>query len=108
MAKFEYSKFLDLLLEFKFHDFEWDKGNILKSKLKHSVSTDEAEESFYDEDLLVLGKQVSPRTTESRFGILGKTLTGKILFVSFTMRDAKIRIISARSANKTERKIYEK
>ncbi len=108
MAKFDYSKFLDLLLEFKYHEFECDKGNIEKSETKRGIAGNEAEEAFFDEEILVLGKQVSPKTTQSRFGIIGTSLEGRLLFICFTMRDTKIRIISARLANKTEKAIYEK
>jgi len=108
MAKFEYSEFLDLLLELKNHEFEWDKGNEIKSELKHGFLSHEAEEVFYDDEMLVLGKQILPIVGESRFGIIGKTFEGRILFISFTIRNAKIRIISARTANVFERAEYEK
>lgn len=107
MAKFEYSKFLDLLLEFHFHEFEWDSGNVTKSIQKHNVEAAEAEEAFYDDELLVLGKQLTPKTSESRFGIIGKAISDRILFISFTIRDSRIRIISARPANKAEKDLYE-
>lgn len=38
---------------------------------------------------------------------IGKTLQGKLLFLAFTIRGEKIRVISARSANKRERRLYE-
>ena len=107
MAKFEYSRFLDLLLEFKYHEFEWDLGNQTKSFDKHNISVSEAEEIFYDDDLLALGKQIEPKPTEPRYGVIGKNLNGKILFACFTIRNGKIRVISARIANKTERLTYE-
>jgi uncharacterized DUF497 family protein len=108
MAKFEYGKFLDLLLEFHFPEFEWDSGNVTKSIQKHNIEAAEAEEAFYDDEMLVLGKQTSPKTSESRFGIISKGISGRILFISFTIRDSRIRVISARAENKAEKDLYEK
>jgi len=45
--------------------------------------------------------------SEKRFYALGKTFKGKLLFVVFTTRKDRIRVISARPMNKKERKIYE-
>ena len=108
MAKF---KFIDWLVEFfllKKFDFEWDKGNEAKSEEKHGLTIIECEEVFPDEALLPLGLQVSPEVSESRYGIIGITAEGKILFISFTFRNSRVRVISARDANKKERGLYEK
>ena len=45
---------------------------------------------------------------ESRYKLLGKNNAGKILFIAFTIRGQKIRIISARSASQKERNTYGK
>ena len=39
---------------------------------------------------------------------MGKAKNKRLLFISFTVRFGRIRIISVRSANKKERGIYEK
>jgi len=44
---------------------------------------------------------------ERRQSALG-LLNGRILAISFTMRDDRIRIISMRKANSRERKVYDK
>lgn len=51
--------------------------------------------------------QVEPEVSEERYGILAKANDEKVLFVSFTIREGKIRPISGRLANKKERMIYE-
>lgn len=91
----------------KVEGFVWDKGNIDKSYQKHGIKPDEAEEIFLDKKLGV-EKDIKHQEKEERYIAIGKTLKGKILFVVFTFRDSKIRIISARVANKKERILYEK
>jgi uncharacterized DUF497 family protein len=46
--------------------------------------------------------------TEKRFQALGKTKTDRKLFVAFTLRDKKIRVISIRDMKKKERQAYER
>jgi len=91
----------------RYKGFQWDKGNIDKSYKKHKISPNESEEVFLDEDLKVI-KDFKHSQKEERFIALGKTFSGKKLFVVFMVRGDKIRIISARPMNKKERKYYEK
>lgn len=90
----------------KFIGFEWDKGNVDKSYQKHGITPNEAEEVFVDKDILLFENIKHPQQ-EERFEAIGKITSGKILFVAFTTRKDKIRIISARTANKKERRKYE-
>lgn len=86
--------------------FEWDKGNLDKSYKKHGILPNEAEEVFLDEEILILEDDEHSRQ-EKRFEAIGKIIEGKILFLVFTLRRDKIRIISARAANQKERRRYE-
>lgn len=88
-------------------EFDWDEGNIDKSNGKHGITPNEAEEIFLDENLHV-EKDVKHGQTEDRFIAIGRITEGKNLFVVFTLRKEKIRIISARLADSKERKIYGK
>ena len=45
--------------------------------------------------------------TESRFVAYGHTHTGRKLFISFTLREHFIRVISARDMSRKERNWYE-
>ena len=90
----------------KFTGFNWDKGNIDKSYAKHGITPNEAEEVFLDEDILLL-EDIKHSEQEERFEAIGKIIKGDILFLAFTVRKDKIRIISARKANKKERRQYE-
>lgn len=87
-------------------EFEWDKGNIGKNK-KHNVDDQEAEEIFLDKKRFIFKDKVHSHD-EERFRILGKTRKGRLLFIVFTIRVNKIRIISAREINKKEVFLYEK
>lgn len=80
--------------------------NIDKNK-KHYVVREEAEEVFFDERKFTFKDKLHSEK-EERFRILGKTKRGRLLFVVFTKRDSKIRIILARDINKKEVYLYEK
>ena len=88
-------------------EFEWDKGNIDKNK-KHKVGDKEAEESFFDTDKVTFPDVVHTTENEERLRIIGKTKKGRLLFIVFTKRGKKIRIISARDVNRKEVPLYEK
>lgn len=90
----------------KIFEFEWDKGNIGKNK-KHKVKEKETEEVFFDENKTIYKDKLHSKH-EERFIVLGKTKEDRLLYVVFTKRGKKIRIISARDINKREVKLYEK
>lgn len=86
--------------------FEWDKGNERKNYEKHKISGQETEETFFDahkklyEDIFHSGK-------ENRYILIGKTQKFRLLYVVFTIRNNKVRAISARDLNRKERHLYE-
>jgi hypothetical protein len=87
--------------------FVWDHGNTDKNWQKHHVSTTEAEEPFFDPNRKEFGDPVHS-SLETRHIVVGETKTGRLLYVAYTLRRNKIRVISARSVNKKERSLYEK
>ena len=87
--------------------FEWDKGNADKIYRKHKVKPFECEEVFFDENKVIL-KDVLHSEKEERHVLLGETKKARLLFLVFTVRQHKIRFISARDTNKKERGLYEK
>ena len=89
----------------KVFEFEWDEGNRDKNK-KHNVKDKEAEEVFFDENKTIQKDNLHSKN-EDRFIALGRTRKGRLLYVVFTKRGKKIRIISARDINKKEVKFYE-
>lgn len=86
--------------------FEWDAGNIQKSLMKHEVRNEECEEAFFDHNKETQ-KDVLHSMNEERYVLIGQTKRGRLLYIIFTIRKNKIRIISARDINKKERKLYE-
>lgn len=88
-------------------EFEWDKGNSSKNLKKHNVSDQEAEEAFFDRDKVQRPDPIHSQL-EKRFFLIGKTKNHKLLYIAYTKRDKKIRIISARSLNQKEKYLYEK
>lgn len=87
--------------------FEWDKGNKEKNWRKHKVDWRECEEVFFDKNLKTF-YDIKHSQKEERFTALGKTNKGRKLFVVFTLRGNKIKVISARDMSKKERSLYEK
>lgn len=87
--------------------FQWDGGNNDKNLKKHNVTVQEAEEAFAGEPFITPADEAHSSKTEKRFQALGKTRTGWKLFVAFTIRDKKIRVISIRDMKKKERQAYE-
>lgn len=87
--------------------FEWDKGNIDKNLVKHEVTNKEAEEIFFDKRLKTF-ENIKHSQREKRFTALGAADKKRKLYLSFTIRNQKIRIISARDQSGKERRLYEK
>jgi len=87
--------------------FQWDKSNIGKNWLKHKVTPVECEQIFFNQPLLV-ADDLRHSQKEKRYYALGRTYSGRLLFVAFTIRKNLIRVISARNMSRRERKKYEK
>ena len=87
--------------------FDWDEANMFKIWEKHQVSPFECEQVFFNRPLVVhvsQGRTVD--ADEERFYSLGKTDSGRMLFLVFTMRGNQVRVISARPMSRGERKVY--
>src|SRR5882762_4728658 len=92
---------------FVFHDvnFEWDLNKADINQKKHQISFEKACEVFFDPFLKILD---SSDNGEIRDAAIGYTEDSHILFVVHLIKNENIiRIISARSATKAERKDYE-
>ncbi len=89
-------------------EFDWDQWNIQKNESKHGVAIIEAESVFYD-PCLVIYKDVKHSTPrEQRWICYGLSFKNRILMIAFTIRNKRVRIISARPASKKERSTYAK
>ena len=82
---------------------EWDDEKAAINKKKHSVSFELAAEVFLDENRIDYFDELHSNY-EDRFKVIG--LVEKVLVVIYTERGEKIRLISARLANKREEAEY--
>ncbi len=87
--------------------FEWDRGNLDKSRRKHGVTPEEAESVFVDDHFLIISDELHSNK-EDRFIVVGISDKKRKLFIVFTIRMDKIRIISARGTHKKEGDKYGK
>jgi uncharacterized DUF497 family protein len=86
--------------------FDWDEGNLTKNYERHNVTWEEAENIFSNEPITIKDDE-NYSNYEKRYSALGKTQKNRKLFVVFTERNNKIRVISVRDMSKKERSIYE-
>jgi hypothetical protein len=85
-------------------DFEWDGSKAASNLDKHGVSFERATLAFEDAFALVQLDD-SEEYGEDRFILIGRALSS-ILYVVYTERGERIRIISAREAYDHERRNY--
>jgi len=84
---------------------EWDSKKALINLEKHKVSFETAQFIFSDPERLERFDRSAENTSgEQRFQTIG--MVEKILFVVYTEREKNMHIISARLADKTERRSY--
>ena len=87
-------------------EFEWDEDKAEQNLAKHKVAFNEAATVFAD-TLSRTFRDPDHSIGEDRYIIIGTSTRNRVLIVSFTDRDERIRIISARKATLHERKAYE-
>ncbi|SMC78202.1 hypothetical protein SAMN02746065_11020 [Desulfocicer vacuolatum DSM 3385] len=85
--------------------FDWDDGNINKNWLKHKVSPAECEQIFFNRPL-VIQDDIKHSEEEKIFYALGRTDSKRTLFIAFTVRNNRVRVISARDMSRKEREVY--
>ena len=90
------SQIVDILVE-------WDDNKNIINKRKHGISFETAALVFADDERIEYLDKLHSKT-EDRFVVLG--CVQGILYVVYTMRGEAARIISARMATATERRIY--
>ena len=87
--------------------FEWDEEKAASNLKKHKIRFEEASTVFAD-PLAKLFHDEDHSTEENREILVGYSLLGRLLLVSFTERGVNlVRIISARVATQKERKRHE-
>jgi uncharacterized DUF497 family protein len=85
--------------------FQWDAGNAEKNWHSRRVRPRECEQAFFNQPLVVAA-DVAHSEQEERFFVLGQSDAGRELFLVFTLRGDRIRVISARDVGREEREVY--
>jgi uncharacterized protein len=87
-------------------EFEWDPQKDAANRRKHAVGFREAATVFGD-PLATTFPDLDHSIGERRFLTIGASANGRVLVVAHTEHEQTIRIISARSVTRAERKFYE-
>lgn len=83
--------------------FDWDEGNA-EHIAEHGISVEEAEEAILDP--LRIAAPAYRGSEERRRGLLGATAAGRLLFLVFTHRNERVRVVTARDASQREKRRY--
>jgi len=85
-------------------DFEWDDAKATANYVKHGVTFEAARDVFKDPFAI---EQIDDRHDygEERWTLLGMA-GDRLLLVAYTMRQNRVRLISARAAEPFERREY--
>lgn len=87
-------------------EFEWNYKKAITNAKKHLVTFDEAITCFYDPHQIAF-YDPDHSEDEDREIMIARSHHNRMLLVCYTIRDEKIRIISARLATKREKNDYE-
>ena len=85
--------------------FDWDDANV-DHIAQHQVRPEEAEEALSDPRRIGATAHHDNDRVEPRRAVLGATIDGRLLFVVYTIRLKKLRVVAARDATATERRRY--
>jgi uncharacterized DUF497 family protein len=85
-------------------EFEWDSKKAISNLKKHGIDFSDTAAVLEDEKAITL---LEGYPEEERFITVGMDSFGRILVVVYTMRENRIRIISARKATAKEISQYE-
>ena len=85
-------------------EFEWDIDKDKINQQKHQISFEEAAEIFRYPTYEVADTRVD--YGETRYIAIGSNSRMTIITVVYTEREGRIRLISARRANKQESRLY--
>ncbi len=87
-------------------DFEWDDKKAQQNLAAHGVTFEDAT-AVFDDPFYIIYADPDHSMEEERFIVIGESESHRYLFVSYTERGERTRIISARELTAKERKSYE-
>jgi uncharacterized protein len=86
--------------------FDWNDEKAKINFQKHMVSFEETM-TVWDDEYAAFLHDPAHSNIEDRYLLIGYSSKNNLLFISFTERNDKIRLISSRKATKSERKRHE-
>jgi hypothetical protein len=92
-------------MKIRFSGFDWNEGNRAKCR-KHGLG-EQLIERFFLEAKILTTPDAKHSAVEQRFIAVGRMANGRPAFVAFTLRDGRIRPISARYMHGKEVRRYE-
>lgn len=92
------------VIEFEWDDVDNPAGNVAHLAERHGITPDDVEEAMADPRRFPA--PAYSMDTERRRGMVGATTDGRILFVVYTQRGNKLRVISARRADDWQQRQY--
>lgn len=87
-------------------EFEWDEEKARRNVARHRITFEEAGSVFAD-PLARMWPDPLHSAEEDRSIAVGRSSTGRLLLVVYTLRGERIRVISARPATRREGRTYE-
>ena len=87
--------------------FAWEPAKAAENISQHRGVTFEEASTVFDDPFAVTMPDPERSEGEERYLKLGYATRPRLLVVSYTERQERTRIISARQATRTERRIYE-
>lgn len=85
-------------------EFEWDDDNEEHIAERHNLTPDELEKAFAD-PRAISGDAYNYKG-EKRFGLIGATPSGRLMYIIYTKRRGKIRIMTVKETNKAQKRRY--
>jgi uncharacterized protein len=83
--------------------FEWDENKRRSNVTKHGIDFEDAKQVFNDPAAFT---RLSPRRVSERRYVTVGLMKGVLVAVIFTRRGDALRVISARAARRSERRMY--
>ena len=85
-------------------EVDWDDAKAEINLRKHGISFEEAASSLLDP--LASAQEDDTATGEPRWALIGMSTNFRLLTVVYTLREDRIRLISARKATRSEASSY--
>ncbi len=83
-------------------EFDWDESN-LRHLARHRISREEFEQAMTNDPMFV---GFSDETAEDRWYVVGATRNLRVLYLTFTVRDERVRPVTGWDATRKLREAY--